>query len=194
MSVLRPKYTLDKAGVQGARATINAPAFTELTSRRYPYPRVGTRAPNGMFPRSGNPGVPLPPRGRTAPRFISGPLSPKFQQGNGGLVRMPYGYVEPGPIVKAGAIQPHYTLDKGVVQGVMPSMIYRDMTGRLTTEPTLPPEAGAARLMRAPATPALVDWGSVFGGVVLGGLVTIGMIYGVIPALAELAAGKIRAW
>jgi len=107
---------------------------------------------------------------------------------------MPYGYVEPGPIVKVGAMQPHYTLNKGVVQGVMPSMTYREMTGRLTTEPTLPPGAMPPRLMRAPRAPALVDWGSVFGGVVLGGLVTLGMIYGVIPALAELAAGKIRAW
>lgn len=200
MSVLRPKYTLDKASVEGARSTINAVPFTQLTSRRYPYPRVGTRAPNGMFPRGGNPGVPLPPRGFTAPRFIPGPLSPKFQYGNGNpglggrLKRRPYGYVESGPIVQAAAIKPHYTLNKGAVEGVMPASVYRRMTGKRTTEFTLPPLARERRVAAAPSAPALVDWGSVFGGVVLGGLVTLGMIYGVIPALAEVAAGKIRAW
>lgn len=200
---LRPKYTLDREAVQGDRYTINAAAFNQLTSRRYPYPRIGTRAPNGMFPRGeesqflqGN-GLPLP-TGHLAPKGIPGPLLPKFQLGDGNpgiggsLVRMPYGYVEPGPIVKVGALKPHYMLNKTVVQGVMPASIYETMTGKRTTEFTLPPRAEATRVS-APTTPtAQVDYGSLFWGAVLGGVVTVGLVYGVIPALAEAGAKAIR--
>ena len=41
--------------LQGARTTIPARSFTQLTTRHFPYPRTGTRAPNGMFPYKGNP-------------------------------------------------------------------------------------------------------------------------------------------
>jgi len=44
-----------------------------------------------------------------------------------------------------------------------------------------------------PARSALaVNWGQVFGGFLLGGLITILVIYGVVPALAEAGAVKIR--
>ena len=176
MTVLRPKYQLDKAGIQGARATINAVPFTQLTTRRYPYPRTGTRAPDGMFPSPSNPGH-NPGLGHS-------------------LVRMPWGYMERGITVKVGAMRPHYILDKTAVQGVMPARIYREMTGKLTTEPTLPPVPVGQRLSargRAPVgAPALVDWGSVFWGAVAGGTIALGLAYGIIPALAQWGVKAIR--
>lgn len=167
MSVFRPKYSLDKAEIQGARATIPAPQFTGLTTRRFPYPRVGTRAPNGMFPYTSNPGNP-------------------------------------------GVIKPHYTLNKTQIQGVMPATTYQRLTaGKLTTQPQIPtyvstdsglalyypPTVGPVSSpgLRAPVgAPALQDWGMfVFGA--LGGIIfTLGMLYGVIPALAEWGAAAVK--
>ena len=221
---LRPKYTLDRAEVQGDRYTINAEPFTQLTTRSYPYPRIGTRAPNGMFPKyqQGN-GLPLPtghlapkgipgpltpkfqlgdglplPTGHLAPRGIPGPLEPKFQLGDGNpgfggtLVRTPRGYVEYGPTVRAGSLKPHYMLDRTEVQGVMPASTYALMMGgKLTTEFTLPP-VGEETVISAPSAPALFDYGTLFWGAVLGGLVTAGFVYGVIPALGEWSAAAIR--
>lgn len=240
LSVLRPKYSLDKSVIQGDRITVPAGAFTELTTRRYPYPRVGTRAPNGMFPYIGrnNPleivaekahyglgnGNPYPeqmlyvpnvgpyreygefvpnhegglvrmPYGYVRPmgeraRYAEG--SPYARAGvNPGLVRTPYGYVEP-PIPRFPGIQPHYTLNKSVVEGVMSERIYTELTGKHTTEPTLPPSP-PPRVAGPLRTPTLeVDWSSVFWGFVAGGVVTLGMAYGVIPALAEAAAKAVR--
>lgn len=170
MSVLRPKYSLDHAEIQGDRITIPPKEFTELTSRHYPYPRVGTRAPNSMFPQ-GNPGNP-------------GVLQP--------IVREPYGYVRDGRVVKSiGGLKPHYMLDKAVVQGVMPASTYAELTRKLTTAPTLPPQRGAgAPTVRAPALQ--FDWGTFFVGIVAGGLVTLGFVYGVIPAMAEWGAAEVR--
>lgn len=160
MSVLRPKYQLNKTAIQGDRITVPAPQFTELTTRRYPYPRVGTRAPNGMFPYVGNPGV----------------------------------------------LKPHYILDKTQVQGVMPAGTYERLTGKMTTQPQIPTyvatDSGLALrypptvwgpTVRAPVrAPALQDWGMFFWGAVAGMVFTIGMVYGVIPAMAEWAAVAVK--
>ncbi len=111
---LRPKYTLNKAAVQGSRYTINAIPFSQLTSRSYPYPRIGTRAPNGMFPRSDRPkfqlgnGLPLP-TGHTAPKGYPGPLTPKFQLGNG--LSLPTGHLAPRNI--PGPLSPKFQLGNG---------------------------------------------------------------------------------
>jgi len=37
-----------------------------------------------------------------------------------------------------------------------------------------------------------IDWAQVLGGMVLGGIITILLTYGVIPAIAETGAAKIR--
>lgn len=176
MTVLRPKYQLDKAKIEGDRYTINAKAFSELTGRRFPYPRLGTRAPNQMFPHTSNLG---------------------HNPGLGhGIVRTPYGYTEIPPTVQVGAMKPRYTLDRPSIEGIMPASIYREMTGKLTTEPTLPPIPVGQRLSargRTPVgAPALVDWGSVFWGAVAGGTIALGLAYGLIPALAEWGVKAIR--
>ena len=140
------------------------------------------------------------PKGRTAPMMMPGHLAPKFQLGNGTpryddggrLVRMPWGYVEPGPIVKVGSLKPKYMLNKTAVQGVMPASTYEQMTGRRTTEFTLPP-VGRETVISAPMAPALeFDYGTLFWGTVLGAVGTVAMVYGVIPALAEAGARAIR--
>lgn len=167
MSYLRPKYSLNRAQVEGARATIPAQTFQQLTSRRYPYPRVGTRAPNGMFPKVGNPG-------------------------HGNLGHNP-------------GLKPHYTLNRTAVQGVMPAETYQRLTGKITTAPELPMVVSTngmvelnalarrrqgAAIVRAPT--ALIDPTSIIIGVVAGGLVTLGFIYGIIPALAEWGAAAVK--
>lgn len=164
MSVLRPKFQLNHAAIQGDRYTIPAEEFTQLTGRRYPYARLGTRAPNS------NPGNP----GNT-------------------IVRAPYGYVRDGAIVRQiGGMKPKFTLDKAVVQGVMPATTYRRLTGKLTTAPQLPPGARVRThgLVRAPALQ--FDWSTFFWGAVGGGIVTLAMVYGIIPALAEWGAAAIK--
>lgn len=161
--VLRPKYQLDHAQIQGDRITIPAHEFTELTGRTYPYPRLGTRAPNS------NPG-----------------------NNPGSIVRMPYGYVRDGRIVKAVAgLKPHYTLDKAVVQGVMPASAYQRLTGKLTTAPRLPARGTSSVAMAPARAPALFDWGTFVGGALAGGILTILLTYGVIPALAEWGVREI---
>lgn len=173
MSVIRPKYSLNHYEIQGDSITIPADEYIALTTRHYPYPRVGTRAPDGMFPYTGNPG--------------SNP-------GSSSLVREPHGYVRDGAIVKSiGGIRPHYTLDKTEIQGVMPASTYMDLTGKLTTAPTLPPRyaySGGSPVVSAPALE--FDWGTFFWGAILGGVVTLGFVYGVIPAMAEWGAAEIR--
>ena len=190
MSILRPKYELDHAEVQGAVATIPAADYTRLTGRVYPYPRVGTRAPDGMFPRyiAGD-GRPLkakyttdsfasPPSSGTvrSPALKRTALMPKYQHGNG------------------NPIAPHYLLNHAEVQGVMPAETYYRLTGKLTTAPELPPHYATpvppTQLGRMPSL--AVDWGSVFWGAVLGGTVTLGFVYGIIPALAEWGAAAVR--
>lgn len=172
MSVLRPKYQLNHPQVQGARATIPAEQFTRLTQRRYPYPRVGTRAPDSMFPKTGNPNNP-------------GVMQPMYTTDGYGWVRAP-------PIGgNPGVLRPHYMLDKAQVQGVMPAATYTRLTSKITTAPELPPRYPVARApVRVPALE--IDWGTVFWGAVAGGLVTLGFVYGVIPALAEWGAAAIR--
>ena len=188
MSVLRPKYELDHAEVQGAVTTIPATEYTRLTSRVYPYPRIGTRAPDGMFPRyvAGD-GRPLQPKYNTD-SFASPPssgtvraqalkrtaLMPKYMAGDG------------------NPFEPHYLLDHAEVQGVMPAETYYRLTGKLTTAPELPPHypVTEAPLVRAPAL--AFDWGTFFWGAVGGGIITLAMVYGIIPALAEWGAAEVR--
>jgi len=178
MSLLRPKYELGN-GAQGSRTTIPAEEFTRLTGQRYPYPRLGTRAPNS------NPGTiqpkyttdsmasPASSGTVTAGRFIPGPLTPKYMAGDGNPV-----------------IAPHYVLDRAEVQGVMPAETYMRLYGRLTTQPELPPRYPSAPVVRAPSL--AFDWGTFFWGAVGGGIVTLLMVYGVIPALSEWAAFEVR--
>lgn len=181
MSLLRPKYELDHAQVQGSRTTIPAEEFTRLTGQRYPYPRAGTRAPNH---NPGNPGT-IQPKYTTdsmaspassgtvrAGTFIPGPLVPKYMHGDG------------------VGITPHYILDHAEVQGVMPAETYMRLYGRLTTQPELPPRYAGAPIVRAPSL--AFDWGTFFWGIVAGGVVTLGFVYGVIPALAEWGTAEIR--
>lgn len=177
---LRPKYQLNHMALQGARTTIPARSFTQLTTRRYPYPRVGTRAPNGMFPKTGNP-------------LEITQEKVHYELGNGNPVNV---------------WRPHYTLDKAAIQGVMPASTYRRLTGKLTTEPQIPTYIGDHSLaMHEPPTvasygaeyaipraPALAfDWGTFFWGAVAGGVVALAMVYGIIPALGEWGAVAIRA-
>lgn len=161
--VLRPKYQLDKAALEGDRITIPPHEFTELTGRRYPYARLGTRAPNS------NPG--------------SNP---------GSIVRMPYGYVRDGEVLRVATMQPHYTLDKAVVQGVMPAQTYARLTGKVTTAPQLPARRTPSAVRAPMRTPALFDWGAFVGGALAGGVLALLLTYGVIPALAEWGAREIR--
>jgi len=165
--MLRPKFSLDHAQIQGDAITIPAEEFTELTTRTYPYPRVGTRAPDGMFPHTGNPGNPI--------------------------VRAPYGYVRDGSIVRGvGGLTPHYTLDKATVQGVMPASTYAELTGKLTTAPELPPQYVTTRAPSVVRAPTLQDWGMFVFGAIGGIIFTVAMIYGVIPALAEWGVAAIK--
>lgn len=199
---LRPKYILNEKALQGDRYTIPPKPFTQLTTRRYPYPRVGTRAPNGMFPSKTNPLELVQEKAH-------------YGLGNG------------------NPMKPHYTLNKTAVQGVMPSSIYSQMTGKLTTSPQMPrytssppmydqlqrhepptvppytptelvssgglvervvssPYGQRAGLQRVASPSLAIDWGSVFWGAVAGGVGTVLMIYGVIPALAEWGAAAIK--
>jgi len=188
MSVLRPKYELDHAEVQGAVTTIPAEEYTRLTGRVYPYPRVGIRAPDGMFPQyiAGD-GRPLGPK-YTTDSMASPPssgtvraralrqtaLMPKYMAGDG------------------NSMGPHYLLDGAEVQGVMPAETYYRLTGKLTSRPELPPhyQVAQAPFVRAPAL--VFDWGTFFWGAVGGGVVTLAMVYGIIPALAEWGAAEVR--
>lgn len=180
MSLLRPKFQLGN-GAQGSRTTIPAEEFTRLTGQRYPYPRLGTRAPNH---NPGNPGI-IQPKYTTdsmaspsssgtvrASKFIPGVLMPKYMHGDG------------------NPIAPHYVLDHAEVQGVMPAETYMRLYGRLTTQPELPPHYASAPIARAPSL--AFDWGTFFWGAVGGGVVTLLMAYGVIPALAEWGAAAIK--
>lgn len=38
----------------------------------------------------------------------------------------------------------------------------------------------------------VIDWGQVLGGMIAGGIITVLLVYGVIPAVAEVGAAKIR--
>ena len=177
MSLLRPKYELGD-GVQGSRTTIPAGEFTRLTGQRYPYPRAGTRAPNSNLgiiqPRYTTDSMASPASSGTvtAGRFIPGPLTPKYMHGDG------------------VGIAPHYILDRAEVEGVMPAETYMRLYGRLTTAPELPPRYAGAPVVRAPSL--AFDWGTFFWGIVAGGVVTLGFVYGVIPALAEWTAAEVR--
>lgn len=190
---LRPKYQLNHAQLQGARTTLPAKPFTQLTTRRFPYPRVGTRAPDGMFPKVGNPSS--NPGNPSALRLTDGrgesyqmPITPTnlaLLNARGEQYQMPSKWPQlPG-------INPHYMLNRAAIQGVMPAQTYERLTGKITTAPTLPQATRSrARAVRAPALE--IDWGTVFWGAVAGGLVTLGMVYGVIPAMAEWAAKEIK--
>jgi len=118
---------------------------------------------------------------------------PKYMKGGGGVV-----------------LKPKFTLDKTAVQGVMPASTYaRLYGGELTTQPVMPtytttdsrlavsypPRTRSQARARVPTlgAPALeIDWGAVFWGTVLGGVLTLGMVYGVIPAIAKATAKRIR--
>jgi len=173
MSVLRPKYQLDHGQVQGSRTTIPAEQFAMLTKQSYPYPRLGTRAPNhnpgSLSPKYMTDSQAAPASSGTvlAPSLYSGALRPKFTQGDG------------------DAMAPHYLLDHAETQGVMPISTYRS----LMREPVGPlARAGAAR------APTLeFDWGSFFWGGLAGSILVLGFVYGVIPALAEWGAAEVRA-
>lgn len=216
---LTPKYQLDGAAIQGARTTIPAEPFTYLTTRVYPYPRTGTRAPDGMFPqqRVGEayaPGlyttrIPGVRRGQELRPKAGNPhrLLPKYQSyGPAAWVRAPTLKSNPG-------MKAHFTLDKAVVQGVMPASTYQQLTGKITTEPGLPQvvteqartieryprtslmfEPPQQRLVRAPVgAPALQwDWSTFFWGSLAGGATALLLAYGVIPALLEFGARRIR--
>jgi len=57
-----------------------------------------------------------------------------------------------------------------------------------------------ARTLPTPTQPTLtpvrqqlvIDWGQVLAGMFAGGIITILLVYGVIPAIAETGAAKIR--
>lgn len=186
--MLRPKYGLNHAEVQGAVTTIPASEYTRLTTRTFPYPRIGTRAPDNMFPKyvAGD-GNPLEPKYTTdsfaspassgtvvASPFIPRYLRPKYIAGNGNLMA------------------PHYLLNHAEIQGVMPAETYMRLTGKLTTAPELPPRYPEARAPIQEVPTLQPDWGSFTIGVVIGGVLTLSMVYGIIPALAELGAAAIR--
>lgn len=213
---LRPKYSLNKTALQGDRYTIPARPFTQLTTRRYPYPRVGTRAPNGMFPN-------------VYPSGLGALVQPGYGHGNGNPLEIVQEKAHYG-LGNGKPMRPHYTLNKPAVQGVMPSSTYAQMTGKLTTSPqmpryteqnqqlvrheppTVPPYSptelvspmgrvehvvsspyGKQADLRRVATPSLeFDWGTFFWGAVGGGVAALLMVYGVIPALAEWGAAAIK--
>lgn len=179
MPVLRPKYNLNHAALQGDRYTVPAEQFSKLTSRRYPYPRVGTRAPNGMFPsRRGTPG-----------------LRPKYGLGGGGNPRV----LKPKFTLDNTSIQ-------GVMPASTYARLYG---GELTTQPDIPtytaegpglavsypPRSGRSirRALGPARAPALQwEWETFFWGAVAGGIVALGFAYGIIPALGALTKKKIQ--
>lgn len=169
MSFLRPKYSLNGAKVEGDAITIPAGEFSGLTTRSYPYPRVGTRTPDGMFPYKGE--------------------DTRVAAESGDLIRLPTGYVRGGtlPITKLTA---NYTLNKSAVQGVMPSETYEMLTGKKTTEFELPPLPTKPAVMLP--EPLATDWGSFMWGGIAGGIGALLLAYGVIPALLEAGAKRIR--
>ena len=57
----------------------------------------------------------------------------------------------------------------------------------------LPPRGtGLKRISTARRAQLQYDWAQIFGGFILGGIITLMMVYGVIPALTEYGAAKIR--
>lgn len=201
--ILNPKYSLDGASVEGSAQTIPAGPYQAITSRRYPYPRTGTGAPDGMFPTE-EPSV----YGRYTTKVAVGrptDLRPKYQSP---------GYVQAPAIGNPTGLKPHYTMDKAQVEGVMPASTYRALTGKLTTAPELPEiimENGAtveieyptSLMLKQPSNypaqprtvqvPALAwDWGSFVAGGILGGITFAMIAYGVVPALVEVGARRIR--
>lgn len=199
---LRPKYSLDQAAVEGAQSTIPAETFTYLTGRRYPYPRIGTRASDGMFPEQ-----------RVGDMYAPGLYTSRVALGSGIRdVRPKLRIEERNPNLGSNVmLKPHYTLNETVVQGVMPASTYERLTGKITTEPGLPRvvidgetleqysqslmlEAPQQRLVSAPVkAPTLEwDWGTFFWGSVAGGVTAILLAYGVIPALAEAGAQIVK--
>ena len=201
---LNPKYTLNRAAVEGSIQTIPADPYQKITTRRYPYPRIGTGAPNGMFPS-----IPL---GETAP--VYGGYTTKVSVGRNNNLRPKYqspGYVK-DPMVRGNptGLKPHYTMDNAQIEGVMPASTYKDLTGKITTAPELPRiitkngtveiEYPTSLMLKQPSTitraiqaPALAwDWGSFVAGSVLGGIAFAMIAYGVIPALAEAGAKRLR--
>lgn len=116
LSVLRPKYVLDRAQVQGAVATIPATQYTRLTGRRYPYPRIGTRA--GPEQYTTNPGV-LRPHYTLDRAEVQGVMpASTYYALTGKLVttRGPELPRAPTPtVVRAPALQTEWMLGAGIV-------------------------------------------------------------------------------
>lgn len=172
-------------GVEGGVASIPAEAYQAITTRRYPYPRIGTGAPNGMFPSK--------PLGEGSPAY--GRYTSKVSV----------------PHMSNPVLRPKFTLDRSQVEGVMPASTYQALTGKITTEPDLPQiisENGTVEIkyptslmfkqqpqpqMMGVQAPSLEwDWGTFLAGSVVGGVTFALIAYGVVPALLQFGAKKIR--
>lgn len=181
---LRPKYSLNRIGVEGGVAGIPAEAYQAVTTRRYPYPRIGTGAPNGMFPSM--------PLGEHA---VYGRYTSKVSV----------------PHASNPVLRPKFTLDRSQVEGVMPASTYMALTGKITTEPELPQiiagngtveiEHPTSLMFKQPSKPQMMmvqapslvwDWGTFLAGSVIGGVTFALLAYGILPALLEAGAKRIR--
>ena len=199
---LNPKYTLNRAAVEGSAQTIPAEAYQKITTRRYPYPRIGTRAPDGMFPS-----IPINEATPVYGRYTS-----KVGVGRPANLRPKARYIKGSGRGNPTGLKPHYTMNRSTVEGVMPASTYKAITGKTTTAPELPRiiaengtveiEYPTSLMLKQPSTPiqaqqiqtpGLVwDWGSFVAGGVLGGIAFAMTAYGVVPALVEAGAKRIR--